>query len=154
MPKMIDPFEIPDHEKPYRMTYQWVRQSVMGRPDTNHIKRSKMAGWRRIKRSRHRSLKASDLWDDNTRWIEHGGLALMERPTHMSVAARQAELDEAKAQYKGWCYVIGRDEKRSNWYAPATIKAKVYAAWETVKWLPQIKFRRVMPRLTYSFKKQ
>lgn len=153
MPKMIDPFEIQDGLKPYRMTYQWVRQSTMGTPDADHLRRSKVAGWRKVKRTRHKALKASALWDVDTRWIEYGGLALMERPTYLCNAARKAELDEASAMYSGWCEQVGRRELRP-WYAPASVKQKANLIWNMVKWLPQVEFRRVIPRLTYPFKKQ
>lgn len=153
MPKMIDPFEIPNELKPYWMTYQWVRSSVMGIPDQDNVKRSKLAGWRSINKRRHGTLKASGLWDDKSPWIEYCGLILMERPTYMSVAARTAELDEAKSQYNGWCEQVGRATERSfipRCFRPAAAKR----LWASIKCLPRIEPHRVMPRLTYPFKKQ
>lgn len=87
---MIDPFEIPKTAVPEWVTYRWVRKSIHGQADTQNIKEAERDGWRAVPRVRHWNVPAYESWDAESEWAEYGGLVLMERPDHMTLAS-QAE---------------------------------------------------------------
>lgn len=101
---MVDPYDIPKAAVPEWMTYRWVRKSTMGQKDTENLKRAESEGWRAVPRVRHRNLPAAKLWNVDSEPAEYGGLILMERPDHMTIAT-QAELRKKAFEMSG--HIIG-----------------------------------------------
>lgn len=113
---MIDPYDIPKSAVPEWMTYRWVRKSVRGEPDKGSIKRATDEGWRPVPADRHWNLPAAKRWDELSDWAEYGGLVLMERPDHMTIAT-QADLRRKAFEMSG--HIIGpRIEPNETPYTP------------------------------------
>lgn len=113
---MTDPYDIPKVAVPEWMTYRWVRKSLYGSADKGNLEKAEAEGWRAVPRSRHWNLPAAKMWNTESNVAEYGGLVLMERPDHMTIAA-QAELRRKAFEMSG--HIIGpRVEPNETPYTP------------------------------------
>lgn len=84
----IHPSEIPEG-----FDYQLIVTAVYGDSSFNQIGEMEKTGWRKVPRGRHPNLTTI-----SGRWIENGGLVLMERPKFLTDRAKTWEQDKADAQ--------------------------------------------------------
>jgi predicted amino acid racemase len=80
-------------EIPQGIDYQIVTKAVLGDERFGQVPEMEKNGWRRVPRSRHPNLKTVD-----PKWIEAGGLVLMERPLLLTQRAKEWEQAKADAQ--------------------------------------------------------
>lgn len=92
----VDPYDISKLSIPYWMSYRWVRKSLFGVDDPLSISEAMKKGWRPVRRDEHPDIVASVL-SANDEYIECGGLALMKRPDHLTMAA---EADQRRKSYE------------------------------------------------------
>lgn len=84
---------IPPQEIPTGIDYQMVVVSVMGDKSFSQLAEFEKNGWRRVPVDRHRKIRSVD-----PKWIEQGGLALVERPQYLTECAKVWEQSKADAQ--------------------------------------------------------
>lgn len=95
MGSALDPFDIPVAARPYWMSYRWVRKTLYGVEDKFGLDRAAEAGWRPVPLVRHGDLATANRWKKDTEFIEYGGMILMERPDHLSLAFEANERKKA-----------------------------------------------------------
>lgn len=84
----INPSEIPDG-----IDYQLVTTAIAGDTRFSELDKFEKTGWRRVPVSRHPKIRSSD-----PKWLEQGGLALVERPKYLTQRAQEFERAKADAQ--------------------------------------------------------
>jgi hypothetical protein len=84
---------IPPQDIPKGIDYQLVTVSVMGDKTLGQIAKFEENGWRRVPVERHPSIRSTDA-----KWLEQGGLALVERPEFLTDRAKVFEQNKADAQ--------------------------------------------------------
>lgn len=89
---------IPPQEIPDGVDYQLVTIAVMGDRSLGQLAEFEKTGWRRVPVGRHPAIESVD-----SKWIENGGLALVERPKYLTERAKVWETNKADAQI---CSVI------------------------------------------------
>lgn len=97
MGSALDPFDIPVAARPYWMSYRWVRKALYGVEDKLSLDAAAASGWRPVPKSRHWNLPAAKRWADSD-FVEYGGMLLMERPDHLSLAVEANERRKAFEQ--------------------------------------------------------
>lgn len=85
-----NPFDLPLHEIPEGLTYEWKRFSTVGDEDHFYLSEMRRQGWEPVHPSVHPNWVPKGYDKPN---IIRGGLILMERPEELTKEAR----DEAKA---------------------------------------------------------
>ena len=89
----IDPSEIPKGSD-----YQWVTKAVCGDESLGLVSNMEKTGWRLVPRTRHPKLQSTD-----PKWVEFGGLVLMERPQFLTERSKIWESQKADAQIVSAC---------------------------------------------------
>lgn len=87
---------IPPQEIPKGIDYQLVTVAVLGDTSYSQLAEFEKNGWRRVPVSRHPKIKSAD-----PKWLEQGGLALVERPQYLTGRAKVWEQDNADALLAG-----------------------------------------------------
>lgn len=81
-----DPLYIPEEAKPDGWDYYWVRESLLGDPQSSRLGAMRRNGWRIVEASRHPEMCFADPFGRASYLqgcIHHGGLVLCERPKAM-----------------------------------------------------------------------
>lgn len=78
---------------PKGIDYQLVTVSVMGDTSYSQLAEFEKNGWRRVPVARHPNIRSTD-----PKWMEQGGLALVERPQLLTERAKVYEQNKADAQ--------------------------------------------------------
>lgn len=96
-------------KQPREMDYQWIRETIVGKPDEkNEMGRMMMNGWTPVPADRHPErgigFKAGEQ-------IRAGGQILMERPREMTEEAQQEDYDRAVRQVTDNFHRLQLDDK-------------------------------------------
>lgn len=93
----VDEFYIDPNIIPPGWDYEWKRRTVWNEENASYQVQLQLKGWEPVPASRH-----PQYMPDGNRHsiIERKGMVLMERPTEISEAARQAEMRKARMQVR------------------------------------------------------
>jgi hypothetical protein len=87
-----DPLHIPREIIPDDVDYFWVRESILGEPDTNRMVEMKRKGWTPVPADRHPDMVFDDFFGRLTHvkgFIFQKGLILCERPKYLGQEERK-----------------------------------------------------------------
>jgi hypothetical protein len=92
----IDEFYIPPSVIPEGWSYEWKRDTLLGKEDPAYKVQLARAGWEPVPANRHPEMMPIG----NYSVIERKGMILMERPASLTKEARDVELRRAKGQVR------------------------------------------------------
>lgn len=91
-----DIFWYDQSKQPPEMDYQWIRETIVGKPDEkNEMGRMMMNGWTPVPAERHPERGFGTKAGEQ---IRAGGQILMERPREMTAEAQQEDYERAMNQ--------------------------------------------------------